>query len=130
MLFSAKKYTVAFVVVFPSHPHSFPQGVKKLKLNVKPKQIVAFLRYADPNCDGDLTWGELEIAIKKLEETEGGLAAAAGRTLNKFEKHMVSETPFSPRLISWFGSWDLGFGIWDWGFGHTKTDSSAFQSHL
>jgi len=65
------------------------RGIKKLlKINVNSKMIVSFLRYADPNCDGDVSWGEFKKSLDNLEVSGGNLAATAGLTLAKFERHM------------------------------------------
>ena len=58
------------------------------QVKLSPKDIISLLRYADPDASGDLTWSGFSSAVDRVSISEGGLAAAAGKTLEKFETHM------------------------------------------
>ena len=69
------------------------RGLKKLKMNLSIKQMIDLLRFIDPNADGDLSWGEFQLAVKRIDEPTAMdmFAANAGETIMQLEAEMTKQ---------------------------------------
>jgi len=66
------------------------KGIKKLKIKMSAKNVYELLRFVDPDGDGDISKGEFQQAVDKLDKPSemDEFAASAGGTVMQLEAHM------------------------------------------
>ena len=66
------------------------KGLKKIGLKLNAKNLNQFNKFVDPDCDGDISWGEFQLAFDKIDKPseQDSFDLYCGGTICQLELHM------------------------------------------